>query len=243
LVLEQANITLGKPSARLQLAGAGIIGPILSGLKGRFTVFFNDGETFTSGRVFTSTGFNNVLSWEVAANGATADVVFGVDTATSAAGVRNFIEWVTNRGTSLRQFFVKNLPAANSVYIDNQEAQGGEAVVFINNGDPDVWARRASFAINIMPAFNDEFFTQQEFVGNRFANTLRNWGGAATAQVFLDGVEIISERAIEDVHGYFWLDPIAYGIHAIKVRLRSVLGSSVFVDVHGSIRARQIPCD
>ncbi len=249
MVQRQANPVLDKMGRRLLLAGAGIQGPILAGLAGRLTVTFEDEETLEELRIEGETGFLHGLTVNQDTEGksATADLIFGTDTDTSVAGRRNFVVFTTERGTQRRQFWVKNKPTSGGVYIDNQEAQQMEAIVYVNIGDLNPWARSASVAFNLLPTFNDEFFNQQEYSGNRYANTRRNWGGVETCQTCLSddpaaiGDEIIAESKVEDVMGYFW-EPENYGLYYVTFRLRARKGSSTYVDIVGKMRARQIPC-
>lgn len=235
---------------RLLLAGAGLQGAVLAGLAARLTISFEDDETLSELKIEGETGFLKGLTFDQDTEGetATVDIVFGTDTDTGDPARRNFIVYETERGIQRRQFWVKNVPTIGGVYIDNQEAQSSEAVVFVNLADLNPWARTASVSFNILPLFNDEFFTQQEYSGNRYANTRRNWGGAETCQVFLSespsstGPEIIAESKIEDVMGYFW-EPENYGLYYVTFRLRALKGSSTYVDIVGKMRARQIPCE
>lgn len=143
--------------------------------------------------------------------------------------------------TFLRQFWVKDIPFKGGLYLHNQEAQLGEAVVFINQADSDPYAHDATFGINVLPVFSDEFFTQHEYIGNRYAQTIRNWGGATTVEFWVDGGKVIDEIDIGDLAGYFWDDP-DYGLHEVFVRLRADWSSAYYVDIPGYIRFRQFPC-
>ncbi|UCG53561.1 MAG: hypothetical protein JSW58_08385 [Candidatus Latescibacterota bacterium] len=147
----------------------------------------------------------------------------------------------TDTQTFSRSFYVKDVPYAGGLYLHNQEAQLGEAIVHINKDDPNRFARDATFGINVLPVFNDEFFTQHEYRGNRFAQTLRNWGGAATVEFWVEGVKVISEIDIADLDGYYWPTP-DYGLHNVFVRLRADTGSPYAVDIPGYIRFRQFDC-
>lgn len=241
--LNQANPTLDKFGTALGFAGDGVQGAILSGLGSRITVQTGKSEILLGVRIYTLDGFENdltLLGPLVPGFPLTTDIVHGVDTQSSPEGTRNFIKMVTNKGTITRQFWVKDLPSTGNLYIDNQDA-AGEAITFVNVGDSQELARVITFSINILPNFEDEFFTQQEYVLNRYAQTRRAWGGAATAEVFLNSRLIIPEQEIEDIHGYFWDDP-AFGAVPITVRLRAKLGSAHYVDLTGKVRARQIPC-
>ena len=143
--------------------------------------------------------------------------------------------------TYLRQFFVKDIPYRGGLYLHNQEAQLGEAVVFINKDDDNRFAKDGAFGINVLPVFADEFFTQHEYRGNRYAQTLRNWGGAATIEFWADGEQKISEIDIADLDGYYWEEP-DYGLHECFVRLRAAAGSGYYVDIPGYLRFRQFEC-
>ncbi len=258
MALASANPVLHKSSMELQFAGTGLQNPILSGFAARLTLSFAVDETLISWRVFTDTGFEKNLPVIQDTEGATvtADILHGTDSLSSVEGQRNFIEWVTNRGTTRRQFFVKDLPSTGSLYIENQECQESEAIIFASiDGDGPVTennenAANVSLSINILPNFADEFFTLHNFSGNRFANTRRAWGGAATASFFIDGVTAIAEKPIEDLTGFFWETrpleppanlPVSYGQHTVTVRLRAKSGSANAIDIEGVIRIRQIP--
>jgi hypothetical protein len=242
MVLDQSNPTLDKFGLPLDFAGDGVQGAILSGLGARLRLVSTQDEILLIYRIYTDDGFENNLTGLGPLTGSPilTDIVHGVDSKSSSSGTRNFIEWVTNRGRQVRQFWVKDLPTSGYLYIDNQDASV-EAVTFVNVGDSQEKGNVITFSINILPNFEDEFFTQQEFVLNRYAQTRRAWGGATTAEVFLNDILIIPEQAIENIHGYYWENP-QFGSVPIKVRLRAKTASSDFVDLHGTIRARQIPC-
>ncbi len=169
-----------------------------------------------------------------------------------------------------RQFFVKDLPAKGSIYLNGQEAQLGEAWVFLNRGDVNRFARDATIGINILPVFSDELFRGGEYEGtldraeelrqftdpltlvaefgkrrpNRYATTVRNHGGAKTVEVFADSIftpPVIEEIDIEDLGGLYWENP-TYGLHTITVRLRAAFGSPHFIDITGFVRFRQFQC-
>jgi len=169
-----------------------------------------------------------------------------------------------------RQFFVKDLPASGGIYLNGQEAQRGEAWVFINPSDANQFASDASFGINVLPVFSDELFLGGEYEGtlgkpvelrhftdpdtlfaatgkkkpNRFATTVRNHGGAKTIEVFTDSLftgPAIPEQNIEDLGGLYWASP-SFGLHTVTVRLRAATGSPHFVDITGFVRFRQFEC-
>jgi hypothetical protein len=229
----QANPVLQKIAAKLNLSGSGPENPILSGLAATMTINLSDGETLDTLRIYSgdpdSPTFEQVFEVSTDGEPTTNNVVFGTDTDTGASAVRNYIEWVTDRGKTTRQFYVQNLPSQGCLYINNQEAQGGDAVFQIESGDP------VSFGINILPNLADEFFKLGEYSSNRYANTLRSWGGAFTGQVSLDGTNIISERYLGDIHGYYWPAPSS-GNHPIAVRVRAATASAYYVDITGNIR-------
>lgn len=242
-VFAQRNPTLDKVAGRLLLAGAERRAPILAGFHSDVALYLRDGERHRSVKIYSAGGFTRTLTATTSGLTATvSDLVFGTDTDTGAAAVLNTLEWVTNYGTVRRQLWVKSLPQVGALYISNQEAQQSTAVLYTQiAGAPTPYFNNASFSINIFPFFADEFTTQHWYVPNAYANTLRSWGGAATAQVFLDGVEAIAEQDIADIHGYYWEDP-THGAHTITVRLRTTYGSIHYVDLTGNLRVRQIPC-
>lgn len=133
-----------------------------------------------------------------------------------------------------RQFWVKDLPSSGSIYIAGQEAQNGTAVVYLNEADINPYARDASTGIAILPNFSDEFFAQQEYVGNRYANTLRNIGGISTVELFIDGAKVLDERSIWDLAGYYWDNP-GEGTHTVVARVRSAEGSGLYRDITGTV--------
>jgi len=146
--------------------------------------------------------------------------------------------------TFKRQFWVKDAPAWGAMFLAGQEAQVGIAIAFVNPSDANTRAKDVTLGINILPTFADEFFTQHEFDGNRYAQTLRGWGGASTVEIYLDntvGSPVIPEMDIGDLEGYYWTAPSA-GLHAIIARLRADEGSEYYVDITGYIRFRQIQC-
>jgi hypothetical protein len=233
----QANAALQKPALRLNLAGSGQESPILAGLAGRLALEFNEGEILDSWRIYSGDeddpDFENVFTVSTDGQPTLQDIVFGTDTDTGTDAVRNYLEWITNAGKTIRQFWVQDLPGSESLYVGNQEAQGGDAVFQISAGEP------VTLGINIMPNFTDEFFQVHEATANRWTNTLRSWGGALTAEVILDTNLIISERYVGNVHGHYWPSPGA-GSHEMIVRLRAAAGSVNFVEIDGTIRVEYV---
>jgi hypothetical protein len=228
LVFPQANPRLQKFITRVNLSGAET-SPILSGLGATVSLQLNSPERLLSWRVFND-DFEKQLAIDDD-QAPTTEIVFGTDTDSddSSSGKRNFIEWVTTAGTSVRQFFVKDIPSEGNLYLGNQEAQAAGAVWTIRAGEP------VSFGIDILPSLGDEFFGLHEYTGNRFSNTLRNWGGAFTGQVWLGQIVIINERYLGHIHGYYWDAPAA-GTHIVVVRIRAAAGSPYFIDIEGTIR-------
>ena len=203
---------------------------------------------------------------------------------TGAGPTRNILQWTSNWGTCRRQFWLVDLPPAKAIYIDYQDAHGGVAYIHVDpttvlNGGPlpatgetehsRYWDRNAMFSINILPQIGDESFRQQESFtqddqaganalnrgwGNRYANSLRNWGGVKTVEVILgademtDGFQtertLIPETNIEDVHGYFCgpLTDEDLGQHLLTFRLRAAVGSSTYLVVPAYINLRRFPC-
>jgi len=169
-----------------------------------------------------------------------------------------------------RQFFVKDKPGKGAIYLNGQEAQAGEAWVFINPNDANRFAADATLGIGILPVFSDELFLGGEYEGtlgkqvglkvftgpgvltaaigkkrpNRYATTIRNHGGAKTVEIFADslfGGPVIPEIDIEDLGGYYWPTP-SFGRHTITARLRAAKGSPHFVDLTGFVRFKQFDC-
>lgn len=191
-------------------------------------------ETFSK-RLVSSTESNRCT---------TQEIVFGVDTldqySTTGEAVRHHLIITTTKGILTRQFYVRKLPSSGGIYINNTECQVGIATVYVNLKGA-AWEKRATFSIAILPEWDNEGYLLAEYSGNRYANTLRSWGGAQTAEVFMDGNLILSERNVSEIHGYFW-DPVPdYGVHQVKVRLRATARSTHYVDIVGYLRARQIP--
>lgn len=235
--MPQKNPTTDKVTSRLNLAGTSAGNAILKGLAGSFRIELQEGEELQRWWIYSDSGFEKELTWILSEDGdeenpekaiAVTSVNFGVDTDSGPSGVRNYIEWVTNFGTNRRQFFVKDLPSVGAIYVNNQEAQSVGATLETTSGS-DI-----SLGINILPSFCDEFTQQHEYTGNRWANTIRAWGGAFTAEVYLDGELVIAERDIADVAGYYWESPSA-GEHTISVRVRAAQGSIYTVDISGTI--------
>lgn len=258
MTIPQGNPTLDKMAQRMGLAGAGFLGPILKGLGGRIQITYESVDSLSQVRIYDNYGFNSVLTADgvdVNEDGTKTwykDIVFGVDTPYGETGGKSrrcFLEWSvihtvntdeSETSTFKREFYVKDLPAKGSIYLAGQEAQIGEAFCFIEEGGSGLSAN-ASFSINILPVFSDEFFSQHEYYKNRYANTLRNWGGAATVEIFSGntlGDPIISEMDIKDLHGYYWENP-GYGRKRLIVRLRSSVGSPNYVTFSGYIRFKQ----
>ena len=139
---------------------------------------------------------------------------------------------------------MKDIPLKWGLCLAGQEAQLGEAICFVNVGDVNPMARDSTFGINILPIFTDEFFRQHEYSGNRYAQTIRNWGGAATVEFWTDedlGTPSIAEMDIADLEGYLWEGP-SWGLHEVYVRLRASTGSANYVDIPGYIRFKQFEC-
>jgi len=276
---DPGNPTQDKVSSLLGSAGAGRVGPVLKGLGGFFTLSLQPGETLTDWRIEwtnpnqymqteqgISTEAGNHLNYNSYSDNAhTFSMMFGRDTGSDVEPERNYIQWKTRMSdftssdddsVNRRHFFVQDLPTAGSLYINNQEAQSETAQVYISHeaGETDTYTPWASLSFNILPNFGDEFFSLHEYAGNRYANTRRNWGGAATAEVFIsnnpgtDGGEIdlntdtpvISERNTELVTSHFWCPP-DYGTYTVLVRLRSKMGSLLPVDIYGTIEASLCP--
>lgn len=237
----QQNPTLDKVGLRLNLAGSAPWAPILSGLAATLTIEVGVGENFRSATIRSDDGFSKILSVSGSGRTRTASVVFGVDTDSGASAVRNVISVRTNRGTVEQQFWVRDLPSTRSLYVNNVDAQGQLPVLYADDSATEEFNRAATFSLNVLPNLVDEFFDQQHYQPNRWAQTLRHWGGAATAEVFLDGEVIVPEGDVADVHGYFWPEP-SYATHQIRVRLRAASGSAHYVDVDGRIRVMRIPC-
>jgi hypothetical protein len=234
----QANPTLSKVGLRLNLAGTGILSPILSGLAATVSLTLREGEELQYWRIFSGDGdnpdFENVLPAATDGSTISTTIVMGVDTDSGTSEAkRNYLEWITNYGRSIQQFWVIDLPSSSSIYLAGQEAQTGEAFFQIGSGEP------ITFGINILPNLTDEFFRVYEHPVNRWCNTLRSWGGAFTAEVFLNITPIISERYVGDIHGYYWSAP-PEGIATVTVRLRSTAGSASFVDVTGNLRVEYV---
>lgn len=240
MALQQRNPTVGKASLQLGQAGASPGGPILAGLRGRLRITLGPGETLLNQWVANDDGdFLNLNVEEDPATGdVLADVVFGQDTFYG----RNVLEWLTNRGLSNRQFYVAALPSSGALYLDGQEAQSAtsRAVVYVDASTTNPMARCASIAVNVLPTLTDEFFAQHQYPANRYANTRREWGGAATAEVFVDGTVEVAEQDVADLCN-LWMAGLTSGRHEVVVRLRAEEGSAWYVDVIGFFFARQIP--
>lgn len=233
----QKNVTLDKVTTRLDLAGISTLAPILSGLHASVTLTLHSGETLKQLKIYNDS-FENVLSPTVSGTTATvSNIVFGTDTDTG----RNYIQWRTSNGTAEQQFYVAAAPTSQGIYINNQEAQSGTAYVYREVDSTNERNKDVSLAFNILPYWADEFFKQQWYTSNAYANTLRHWGGAKTAQVLIDGSTVISESNINTVHSYYWNEP-SFGYHSVEVRLRALSGSSYYVSLNGNIRVRQIAC-
>jgi hypothetical protein len=238
----QKNPTLDKPSSRLNLAGAGDQSPILSGLAATFQLTLQDDEELQRWRIYSDNEFEKELTWILYDDGddsqaekadAKTSVVFGRDTDSGVTATRNYIEWTTNFGISRRQFYVKNAPTTGGFYIGGQICHGTEAIFDIASGSD------LTLGINILPGWSDEFGNLHEYSFNRYANTFRSWGGAFTAEVFLDGDVVVSERDIADVTGWYWDNPTE-GLHEIIIRLRALAGSEYLVDMTGNIRIQYV---
>ncbi len=240
--LAQFNPTLDKMGAQLGQAGAASLGPILAGFPGRFTMTLDVGEAVSLVQIVNDAG--TVISTPTINTGsgiAWVDIDFGTDTSSAVLAVRNHIIWTTNYGVSTRHFWTMDFPTSNAIYVDNQNADGGEAIVDCNIFDGNPWAGKLDFSIALLPKINDEFFSQHEYSSNRWANTLRNWGGIATVQIWINALEIWPETDIADVDGYFW-EPVSYGLYTIKARFRAAVGSTTYQEVTGSLRLRQTGC-
>ena len=268
----QRNPTLDKMSARLGRAGAGKLSPVLAGFRGRFTFTLDTegGETLSTVKVYNEDlSANKDWTYVVAtASDGTkyVDATFGTDTYTGDTATRNVLEWVSSFGTCRRQFFVINTPTVGGVFIDNQEAQIGRAALFVDptstestgigtgeTANTAYWDRNLTFSVNILPTVSDEFFRNQEYYnaktgfGNRYANTLRNWGGAETVEIFKNSTSstpIVAETAIEKVDWVSWGTVSEYELtdESLIFRLRAKQGSSYPVDIGANIHIGRFPC-
>jgi hypothetical protein len=236
--MPQKNPILDKPAARLGLAGLSSDAPLLAGLGMSLRVSVDDGEELHRWRIFSDSGFNNELTWILEPDqddedphvpDAKTTVILGIGTDTGPTSVRNYVEWITSFGTTRRQFWVRDPPVSGGIYVGNQECQSDLATFAIDPGDP------ITFGISILPEWDDEFRQQSEYDGNRYAQTLRMWGGASTAEVFLDDVRIIGERDIADIEGFYWSNP-SIGDHQIEIVLRAARESIYTVTLTGTIR-------
>jgi hypothetical protein len=241
-VMPQRNPTNDKPASRLFLAGSSAESPCLAGLATSLRLVLGEDEQLHRWRVYSDSGFDQELTWEMAPDNEDEDaqqpiaittIVFGVQTDTGPTSVRNFIEWQTSRGTTTRQVWVRDPPETGGIYCANQECQGGVATFPITPGD-DV-----TFGINILPTTNDEFYSIGEYEGNRYANTLRMWGGAATVEVEINDTVVLGERDIADLDGFFWHAP-GVGDHTILARLRAKRESIYFVELTGTLRVEAL---
>ena len=282
----QRNPTLDKMSSRLGLAGSGSLSPVMAGLRGMFTFEFDVGESLTKIGVYNENR-TTFLDWEAemvdvydADNKKYIKVTFGdADlTFTGIAATRNILEWTTNYGTCMRQFFIMDPPKSHGIYIDNQEAQSDVAKVFVDptasylsglgqgeDLETTFWDRNMQFSMNMLPPLSDEFFRNQEYFndagkgkryGNRYANTLRNWGGATTVEVVFhttvpdDGSTgnrinpIVAEEDIEKVNKYFWgtVAEEDLTLHSLIFRFRALRGSSWYVDMGANLEVSRFPC-
>jgi hypothetical protein len=236
--MPQKNVTIDKMASRLNLAGSGELSPILAGLAATFSLTLQPGEELQRWRIYSDGGFSKELTWVLYPDGdeevaerslAQTSVQFGRDTDTGTSATRNYIEWTTNFGVARRQFYVKDPPAEGGFYYGGQLCHNAEVEFLIAAGSD------LTLGINILPGWADEFGIQATYSYNCYANTLRCWGGAFTAEVFMDGAVVISERDIGDVSSWYWDNPTE-GLHEMRVRLRAMAGSEYFVDFDGSVR-------
>jgi len=234
-----ADPTVSKTSVPLGLAGVDPVAPILKGLKFRVAVDLRAGETVES-VVVTATGFQTSIAWTQDEGAVYLDLVAGTNTASAAAGIRNTITVVTNRGTVKRDLWCIDLPTTGALYINNQECQDGEAIAYANVGDANPYANVVSLGVNILPTLEGGFYRQQCYSSNRYANCRKGWGGAATAQISIDGVEVVAETALEHLFNIYWT-ATSFGVHVVTVVLRAAAGSATTVTITGSLRIRQIP--
>ena len=198
------------------------------------------------------------------------EFTFGVNTGTSDGGIKNIVEWRTRPGTAeagepdtihRKFFYVKTMMGFADLYINNQIANnfttpGLAEIPLVHMGHPtglsdpftDSFGSAVSLAFDILPTYGDEFFAIHEYSGNRWANIRKNWGGVATAEVFIaDRPDepvtsldvIISERPVQTVTSVNWVPfvPVApdendaLGVYRGIVRLRAKEGSVTRVDL------------
>jgi hypothetical protein len=238
------NPTLSKNALPLGSAGAGVQGALLAGLGATLTVELGPGEVLRSLIVLDDAGTTLAdlgASTYEAAGGRAADLVLGTHTPSSPAGARGHVRVETSLGVYSRQLWTKDPPTTGGLYAADQECQHGVAVVYVDfaGGLEDPAAGVVSLPLSILPTFSDEFFSQQEYSGNRYGNTRRNWGGAAWVEVFIDGARLAA-CALEKLQGVYWEVP-GYGTHWLAVRLRAAQDSPHFVDLNGTVRTRQNP--
>jgi len=229
----QKNPTIDKVTARLDIAGISTDAPVLAGISADMTLQMETGEKFVSMQIG-----NSLLMPTIAGNVATfTNIIFGTNTSIG----KNTIFWRTSLGTASQTIYVAEPPTANGIYVNGQNAQGD--IAYVSRASTyhakNVINKNVSLAINIMPYWTDEFFTQQWYVPNAYANTLRHWGGASTARVLLDDVEIIAETKIKWVHSCYLTAP-AFGTRIIKVELRAAEGSSNVVTLTGTMVIRRL---
>ena len=217
------------------------------------------GPTYYDGRVdvtfgnasFTFTGATatrNILEWTT--NVGTCRRQFWVMDPPTTEGI-----YVDNQNAS----DVSN-PAR--VFVDPTAAKNAGAGFAQGETDHSAWwDKNLSFSINMLPGISDEFYQQQEhFVesdqsgasllhrgwGNRYANTIKNWGGAKTVEVFRgsESDAIIPESYVSDIHGFHWgvVSEAQLTTHTLTFRLRALPESSTYVDMKAYVKISRLPC-
>lgn len=245
---KQQNPTLDKVGISGTRAGAETRSIILREYSGRIVVDLEPGEELLSIAILLDGDISMSLpiSWEylpgTAPDGgrrAWAFIPYAEKFFSATETTRNVIQVTTDRGVSVRQVWVGT---GSGLFVNNIDATQRCVHLYV---DKDVrvaetYSIDVTLSINILPYTNDEFFKQQAYPGNRWCNTLRNAGGTATATVFLDGLEVIPETEVFDIHGYYWQNP-SLGFHAIMVHLRPEWGSRYYKEIIGQLRVRNIP--
>ncbi len=251
MTLRAANFAHDRAALLLNGAGGSRDFPIFlpasgangTGMKGRFVFRLGSFEVVRSVRLYSEDG--SIDSAPVAITSgqeATVDIVFAAsNVASGSAAQRNFLLLETNRGSTERQFWTRTLPSSGAIYINNQEAQSGRANVFrTDSANPR--STDVTFGVALFPGTSGEFFAGGESPANRYAQTLRPFGGAATAEVRggWQSESIVAERPAARLRGLY-LESMADGDYGLTVILRAMAGSSDFLVVPGKFRVLELP--
>lgn len=256
--VEGANATLDKISGTLNRAGSSAANPILSGLGVRRTIILNSSDRLRSVHLFrdgASMGPNLIREAGSGGDGLRIlDFVAGagrtVSGNPSSGALKNFIRWVSTRGTIQKEFYVKSidydvvalngLPALDpttllKVCID---------VIQLDPGLP--WI---DVVIDFFVSWNDEFQVLHNAKNPHLdPGFLKSYGGSLFVSMFETGalegqgtsVNPVTQEPIKDQHKVEVENTV--GQKDFTCRFRSKKDSPYWVDVDVCVNVLALVC-